>query len=382
MRWGATAAIGMVATIAMPAVSAQAVSAETVRGTAQIAGVDSAVELRTGEGIGDVRYRPLAGGAAWTSVPLDTLAPVIGILADQRLAFLHEAITRWAGDDLSVLRDAMIARTRAAWEAGRAGARAGQPSQGAVRTRTRALLQYATALRDAGRWPEAIALLRQERDANPLKGEWDRSEWSSVSLAIAGAQAEQGRLDDAVATLDDAAARLDASPYAINADLQAASMLAMAGRYEAASRHFDRAERAFAPLAKRAQVVPGAMVQFDTVSACVLHGLGRTAEAATLLARIDQAAAPESRRYAPPPNRVLLERAAICMKDATALADVWRRDVERLPVGSTMLVTAQPGYRQPYDDAATLERARALLGAVPPLRILPDQYRAALDSWR
>ena len=159
-------------------------------------------------------------------------------------------------------------------------------------------------------------------------------------------------------------------------------MLALAGRYAEASPHFDRAERAFATVAKRAQVVPGAMVQFDTVRACVLHGLGRTAEAAALLARIDQAASPESRRYAPPPNRDLIERAAICMKDAEALAAVWRRDLERLPVGSAMLITVQPGFRQPYYDAATLERARAILGAPPPLRILPDRYAPALNSWR
>ncbi|WP_339346969.1 hypothetical protein [uncultured Sphingomonas sp.] len=377
MQRGTWAAIGIVAMIGMPAAAA-----ETVRGTAQIDGVDSAVELQTGEGIGELRYRPLAGAARWETVPLDTLAPVIAILADRRLAFLHDAITRWGGEDVSPLRDAMIARTRAAWEKGRAGTRAAQPAQGAVRTRVRALLQYVAALRDAGRWPEAIALSREERDVNPLKNDWDRSEWSSMSLAIAGAQAEQGRIDDAVATLDDTAARLAASPYAINAELQAASMLALAGRYAEASPHFDRAERAFATVAKRAQVVPGAMVQFDTVRACVLHGLGRTAEAAALLARIDQAASPESRRYAPPPNRDLIERAAICMKDAEALAAVWRRDLERLPVGSAMLITVQPGFRQPYYDAATLERARAILGAPPPLRILPDRYAPALNSWR
>ncbi|KAK0349768.1 hypothetical protein LTR94_031760, partial [Friedmanniomyces endolithicus] len=128
MQRGTWAAIGIVAMIGMPAAAA-----ETVRGTAQIDGVDSAIELQTGEGIGELRYRPLAGAARWETVPLDTLAPVSAILADRRLAFLHDAITRWGGEDVSPLRDAMIARTRAAWEKGRAGTRAAQPAQGAVR---------------------------------------------------------------------------------------------------------------------------------------------------------------------------------------------------------------------------------------------------------
>ena len=71
MQRGTWAAIGIVAMIGMPPAAA-----ETVRGTAQIDGVDSAVELQTGEGIGELRYRPLAGAARWETVPLDTLAPV------------------------------------------------------------------------------------------------------------------------------------------------------------------------------------------------------------------------------------------------------------------------------------------------------------------
>jgi hypothetical protein len=306
----------------------------------------------------------------------------VAVLADERLAFLHEPITRWAGDDLVPLRDAMIARTRAAWEQGRAGTRGGQPSQGAVRTRVRALLQYAVALREAGRWPEAIAALKQEREANPLTSDWDRAEWSSLSNALAGALVEDGRIDEAVALLDQTAARLGASPYAINVDLQAASMLAFGGRYAEALPRVDRAERGFAAMAARMSVVPGATAQFDSVRACVLHGLGRTSEAAASLARIDQSAKPQSRRYAPPPNRDLVERAALCMKDSDALAAVWRRDLDHLPPGSLMLVTAQPAYRQLPYDTATLERARAAFGAPPPLRVLPARYASALRSWR
>ena len=90
MQRGTWAAIGIVAMIGMPAAAA-----ETVRGTAQIDGVDSAVELQTGEGIGELRYRPLAGAARWETVPLDTLAPVIAILADRRLPE-HDAVDETA----------------------------------------------------------------------------------------------------------------------------------------------------------------------------------------------------------------------------------------------------------------------------------------------
>ncbi|MEH3103593.1 MAG: hypothetical protein PGN12_06770 [Sphingomonas phyllosphaerae] len=364
------------------AIVAPAVAAETVRGTARIGGVDSMVELKTGEGAGNLRYRSLTGSTPWVEVPLDTLGPVLAVLADDRLTFLHDPISRWAGDDLVPLREAMVTRTRAAWEQGRAGTRAGQPSQGAVRTRVRALLQYAVALREAGRWVEAITALQQERDANPLTSDWDRAEWSSVSNAMASALAEDGRIDEAVVLLDQTVARLGASPYAINVDLQAASMLAFAGRYAEALPRVDRAERGFAAMAARMSVVPGATAQFDSVRACVLHGLGRTAEATAALARIDQAAEPQSRRYAPPPNRDLVERAALCMKDHDALAAVWRRDLDHLPPGSLMLVSAQPGYRQQPYDAATLERARTAFGAPPPLRVLPARYVPALRSWR
>ncbi|MFK3888656.1 hypothetical protein [Sphingomonas sp. NPDC079357] len=370
-------AIGILA-----ATVASEAGAETVQGTARIAGIDSAVELKTGDGAGVLRYRPLAGSTAWVEVPLDTLAPVLAVLADDRLAFLHAPITRWAGDDLVPLRDAMIARTRTAWEQGRAGTRAAQPSQGAVRTRVRALLQYAVALREAGRGAEAIDTLRQERDANPLTSDWDRAEWSTVSNALANTMMEQGRTDDAVALLDQTVARLGGSPYAINVDLQTASILALDGRYAQALPRVDRAERGFVAMAARMSVVPGATAQFDSVRACVLHGLGRTAEAAAALARIDQAAKPTSRRYAPPANRDLVERAALCMRDPDSLVSVWQRDLDHLPAGSQMLVSAQPAYRQLPFDTATLDRARATWGAPPPLRVLPTRYAPALRSWR
>ncbi|MEH3098661.1 hypothetical protein [Sphingomonas adhaesiva] len=356
--------------------------ADTMREVVSIDGAETAVELRLDDGIGELRYRPRGGREAWRTVPLDTLAPIVAVLADQRLAPLWPVLERWAGPDLTLARDAMLTRTKASWEQRRASTRAAQPSQGAVRKPIRALLQYAVALQDAGRFAEAAALLRAQRDLQPVKSEWDRSEWITLSINLANVMAGAGDREGAIAVLEQASVRLKGSPYAINADLNRAAMLAEGGRYEAALSAVEAAVAAFAGASGHGAEVPGARLQFDWIRACALRGLGREAEAATLMASFRSAATPMQGRFAPPADRDVEERGWACLRDPAALAALWQRDLTAPAIGSLTFVTAQPAMQSLGYDPATLDRARRLLGTPAPLRLLPDRYAPALRAWQ
>lgn len=371
-----TATILAIATMAL---APAALAAPTTRATVPVGGVATVVEVELGEGTGEMRHRPAAGGP-WERTPLTTLTSVVVLLGDARLAPLHPAIERWAGQDLVPLRDAMVARTRLAWERGKAGAKAGAPVQGVVRPRLRALLQYEAALREAGRGAEAIALVRAERAAIALMGSWDFSEYAALSSVLAGALAEAGDMEAAAATLAEAEARLAGTPFAINAAANRARYLAEAGRGKEALAVLGAVERANAT-AKGVDRVPGANLLLDAVRACALTHEGQAAAAAPLVAAIAAAAEPRSGRYAPPGTTEIGEWTAICIGDPAGLAAHWRRDLAAPAIGSVTFATAQPGYRPAPRHRATLAQAHAALGTPPPLRPLPSTYDAALASW-
>ncbi|MGJ3626660.1 hypothetical protein AB5I41_07015 [Sphingomonas sp. MMS24-JH45] len=253
---------------------------------------------------------------------------------------------------------------------------------GGVRPRLRSLLQYEAALREAGRGTEAIALVRAERAAIALKGSWDFSEYAALSSVLAGAQAEQGDMEAAAATLAEAEARLAGTPFAINAAANRARYLAEGGHGKEALAVLDAVDRANAA-AKGVDRVPGANLLLDAVRACALTHEGQGVAAAPLTAAIAGAIEPRSGRYARRPRR---PRSANGPRPASrprgprrALASRPRRAGDRL---GDLPRTANRGHRPSPRHRATLAQAHAALNTPPPLRPPPSTYDAALAGWR
>lgn len=357
-------------------------AAQVVRGTADINGVATVVELRTANVIGTLRHRPAAGPAAWTTITLDGPSKLLPLLADTRLSFLWAPLEAWAGQDLTGLRDAAVTVTQRAWQAGTPIRAPDSPVQGIGRPRTRALVQYADALRRAGRFTDAVALLEAERARMPLKGNWDRLEWAAVSSMLATSIGGAGDRARELVLLRESDETLGDSPYRLNLRISLAARLAEAARYDEALALSESTRAAFLLGAKGTEPVPGAVLQFDWVKACALHGLGRAGEAAAVMAGIAVAAQPEHRRLAPPRNRDVEERGYLCARDDAALASLWTRDLARVPIGSDTLMIAQPHYLSVYFDQPTIDRARGRFAGGAPMRVLPERYHGALRGWR
>lgn len=354
--------------------------AETVRGTADVNGVVMAIELRTDDGLGELRHRPAKGGGRWETITIYGPDQVLALLADTRLSFLWPALDRWAGVDLVPLRNAVLERTRHAWRQGRPAAPPASTGQGFVTPKVRALLQYTDALQMAGRDAEAAALLTAALD-----GMLDGLAHQSVLLnALAAVRLVMGDVDGANNLLREAIVQLISSPMALNLQVALASRLAELGQSQEALTMIDDARVQFNAWGEVAQGVPGATLQLDWIRACALHGLGRTAEADALMASVKVAAQPvqpKERVLVPARNHDLAVRADLCVRDEGALVDTLSRELAAPPIGSHAFLYIQPSYNPPLFDRPTFDRARGRVRPGPAWRTLPTRYSAALARW-
>ena len=353
-----------------------------IRGRVDLNGILMSVELRIDDTDGELWLRPADRSGSWERLPLTYPADVLPLLADARLAFLWAPLEAWAGDDLARMRDRAVATTHTAWERGAASVSPSTAAEGSTRRRVRALLQYAEALGQAGRVAEARGLLEAQRARMPFKSDWDRAEWGMVSQMLASVQSLMGDRAGAIARLAETAQRLADTPYRLNALISQAYELADTGRHAEALDLADATRAAFLTTQRAGQPVPGALLQFDAIRACALHGLDRTAEATALLQGIAAADQPTHKRLVPPPNLDLQVRAHACTRDAPALAALWNRDLAAPAIGSSTLIAAQPAFRDPALHPLTLDRARTSFKYPSPFRVLPDRYAAALRRWQ
>jgi tetratricopeptide (TPR) repeat protein len=378
-------ALAAFATLVSPAALAET----AIRGTADLNGTPTAVELRLDEAAGEIRFRPAYRSKDWMRLPLTYPSDVLPILADTRLQFLWAPIEAWAGEDLTRMRDRTVAATRAAWEQGSAGAKPSTAMEGSARKPIRAMLQHAEALAQAGRLAEALAILETQRARMPFKTLTERAEWGMVSQLVASVQNRMGDKDAAIVTLAQTGERLADTPFRLNASISRAAYLAEVGRYAEALELADATHAAFlenhksaAGSHKSGQPVPGASLQFDWVRACALRGSGRKEEAAALMQRISAAEQPTHKRLVPPDNTDVLQTGHSCARDPEALTALWGSVLADLPIGASSIVVAQPAFHSEILHPPTLERARELFKVAAPMRILPARYTPALRYWQ
>jgi tetratricopeptide (TPR) repeat protein len=392
MDWGGVLPRLLGAALALAALPAATLQAQTVR---PVQAQEAVQILAAGDVSAPTPFRLLLvgndrrlwlrwqAGEVTQDVPL-TVPMALSLLVDRRYSFLWDALTAWAGDDLSRLRDAHIAFTANALASARVSTQPRTTAESVLDPRSTALLRYSDALMAAGRFDEAVGVLRAALPQR-LRGDEALFNYSILSSSIARGLVESGDLPGAVATLRAAAARLGSSPYRSNVLVNRAAYLARSGQYQEALRDVDEAEAIFAE-SSPGVAVAGSLRQFSWIRACVFHGLGQTAQARALAAAVEAAEEP------PPRWDLVLEssenirrRMRFCMNDtAEVIADLKRAaDEGRLALYFALF---EPSFRSPAVPPSLLQAVqsnpRLQAAASEQMRPLPPSLLPALRRWQ
>lgn len=375
---------------ARPVVDPARVSDPALRVSGTVtAGVDSfAVALFIKGEVAEVRVRRARDGEE-QRFPVTEPASALLILADQRLAFLWPALTAWAGPSLEGLRARALANIRRRWQDGWSAA-PGSPTESSVRPRTRALLQYARALWSLGQRDEANGLLRARLAANERSSDWDRAEYSMVTVVLANQLYADDDAPAADALHKETERALAGTGYAINATINRAILAVEQGRYAEGLALVDDAFAAFQVVAGKTRVdkgeaIPGSLRQFAWIKSCALHGLGRASEAVVWMRPVMAEAEPRGGGFILNSNSSVRVRAFMCMHDAGAVADEMVKRIEDTSLSPNELVTLQPTFHRARWNPATLAAVRAdprvqaaLAGR---MHVLAPELALAVNGW-
>ena len=355
------------------------------RAAIRIDGVDATAEFHV---IGDkaVLSARLPDGSVSGIRILNDVSDALAVLADERLSFARPALLAWAGSDLSILRDAALARSRVAAAAGIVSAiPKGQNEQWTGNGPLTSTLQFSRILASSGRADEAIAILRTAIVQAPVKPDANDPR-PFLAIRLAAVLFEYGAPEAAVDLLDKASQDATNEPdLKLNIDVNLAQFLARTGHYQRALLLIDAAWKQFqVPMADdELSSVPDSAAQFAWIKACALDGLGRHEQARALIAGISSG--PPRAWEIPVPAKARLG-AFICMHDSAGLADEFQAQLASARPGSDLFTALQPAsYRFAPDAetvAAALRRpalAKAMAGRV---RSLDPQFAAALRDWQ
>jgi len=320
-----------------------------------------------------------------------TPAEALAFLLSRDTAFLSVPLKAWAGPDLQILRDRLIAGRKIAFETKRPVGPVLTTAQSAVREPVRALLQYTGLLTQVGRSAEAEAILRQRLAEMQPKTDksWSALEWLTIASALANVRRDQEDYAGSIAYYKAIEKSLASGPYAVNATVNRAALLAEVGQYAEALTVIEQASAAFARQnTDRRSVgdpVPGSDRHFAWIRACALNGLGRSQEAKTQLTVLAKDRTLQDKRFLIDPDNSLILRSSLCMKDYGALKSFLLSEIRTSPV-STAYVWMQPAYKPRGPAAGLIQKLRddpEMQNAVRgKMVVLPAELTGALNGWR
>jgi len=255
------------------------------------------------------------------------------------------------------------------------------------------MMQYASTLSDTGDVKKAIFMLQQSlffRKVNSqLTTDLGRSDYTLITLRLASALNEDGRVDEAIAALRDAEGVLGNDPYAINLQVNRAAFLAENGKYAEALTLIDQAQRDYEAQPKknseRAKVA-GSYRQFDWIRACALNGIDRTKEAKSIFYGLQKNKEPKDKYFVVSSNLELLFRAAVCMNNPDLVSEAFIENLNDQPLGSPVALLMQPSRNLRFFNREMAEQVRANPAVKAALdermRILPKELEPALNKWQ
>ena len=314
--------------------------------------------------------------------PDDALA----VLADQRLRFSWEAVLRWAGSDLVVLRDKALLRARAAADVGLPNGDPRGPAEETSGALQASILQYARILTQSGHRKEAINTLNRQLSLTTATAD---SKYDRMMLVIklASILFEGGDTSQAIEVLDKQVKDATTLPDArLNYQVALAQYLARSGSYNRALEIITNASAQFSvstPQDSESVKVPGSDAQFSWIRACALNGVGREAESRTIMASLDTASHPVD--LSPLIRQVRLN-AFLCMKDHKQLSAELSNLIATEPPASELFQFIQPGNRSYLPERAVLAMALKnpmILNATSGhVRFLDGPLTPAVREWR
>jgi tetratricopeptide (TPR) repeat protein len=325
---------------------------------------------------------------------LNTVSSALSILADARLSALWPALIEWGGPSLDKLRSRQVEESRLSYVAGYTSINPRNTAESTASLNdARPMMQYASTLSDTGDVKKAIFMLQQSlffRKVNSqLTTDLGRSDYTLITLRLASALNEDGRVDEAIAALRDAEGVLGNDPYAINLQVNRAAFLAENGKYAEALTLIDQAQRDYEAQPKknseRAKVA-GSYRQFDWIRACALNGIDRTKEAKSIFYGLQKNKEPKDKYFVVSSNLELLFRAAVCMNNPDLVSEAFIENLNDQPLGSPVALLMQPSRNLRFFNREMAEQVRANPAVKAALdermRILPKELEPALNKWQ
>ncbi|WP_156428354.1 hypothetical protein [Novosphingobium sp. FSW06-99] len=319
--------------------------------------------------------------------PVYSVDDALAILADERLSFAWPALLTWAGDDLHILRDSVLAHAeRAADGELQPLPVAGRAKLEGFSKRFRVFQQYISALERSGRASDAIAKTQTEiaastSDDNPILT-------SQRQIMLAGLLFRNGSTDKAITVFEQASrdAKSNAARQNVNANF--ALILALTGQYDRALEIDDATEHDFDKSASGFLVghrkLPDSNAYFTAIRACALKGLGKQDQARATLATITDDADINSYQLSVPAQSRLL--ALACMHDAAGLATELAAQIQVAPPAGQIFLEMQPARETTPTIRETLIAAVSTDTAIKAVsgraRVLSGMLLPALHSWR
>jgi len=349
-------------------------------------------------GSGMVQLRIRGNTAALTvlnesgnAIPLrsvETVADALAILADERLAFAWPSLLEWAGDDLHLLRDRMLARAQETLEAQVHPKPPGRqfvpyPDED---PKAAAMRGYIQALYSSGDRPRAIALA-QEQMRMPFVRDHANFARAQYAAILGGMLINDNRPEEAIAVLDGAASDESLKEvWRVNVDVNRAALLAITGDYSRALTAIERAEAKFdsqkTGLFAGLRHMPDSWAQFAWIRACALNGVGRRQEANAIISAI-----PRSR-----PTSVALPTTSLarlngleCMHDLDGFGSELMAQLAFAPPAGDLFLRFQPATyhysRQVNVVSATVQQAPVRNAMAGRVRTLGGAFASALSGW-
>lgn len=319
---------------------------------------------------------------------IDTPDDTLAVLADPRLTFAEPALLNWAGKDLGIQRNRMLARAKAAVQMSLPTL---MPQSDAERwsgtAELAATLQYVRVLTETGKSDEAVAYLRNRLGQLP-PGEPPSDDHTRLAIRLANILFTQGHGEEAVALLEAESTALPIqSDSHVNLDINLAALAARTGHYQRALALVDIVWRSSSgsdpdKVLEGTIIVPGSEAQFAWIRACALNGLGQKDKAQKIMAAVSNV--PAERPGAASSTAGARQRGFLCMKDADGLARELADELSKAPPAGDILLYLDPLNEQRDDSRVILRAAlakpvlaRAMVGRVRPL----TRFAVAVSHW-
>lgn len=307
------------------------------------------------------------------------------LLADRRFEPLWAAITEWGGPGLEHAAAQSVELARLLYNFGGSVAPS-TTGQSSARSSTRGLLQYATALQNAGRTAEAEALLRDALAGPPAASAAEQVESAMMRLQLVAGYRLSGDTEAELSELIRGEEALRDTDFAVNFTVNRAARLAEIGRYAEAFEAIEMARADF-DTTEQGDAVPGSNRQFDWIHACALNGLGRTEEAASLMESVYSAREPSDRVFVTDSNFQVRMRAHLCMRNREgAVRELLASMQDEDALVSNAWVFLQPGLQSVSTSQSELlaevrQNPRIIAATENRMRELPSELVPALNHW-